>query len=116
MRADESPLELDALGAKGLQNEFMRLVKVRLWKGGGAQAILVGHHDEPESAPLQLVEGRKNTGQKTNLLHRIDLLVVRLLDQCAVAINEQGWNGGRHCQASRSRLFCSGVPTLMRSA
>ena len=79
------------------------------------EPVLIRHDDEPESAALQLAQRGKHTRHEAQLFERIDLLIGGLLDERAVAIDEDDARAA-HRSASSSRSFCSGVPTVILSA
>ncbi len=66
----------------------MRLLEAGAGVRVGAQAILVGHDDQPESVAGQFLQRRKHAGHEADLLQAVDLFVRRFLDQGAVVINE----------------------------
>ena len=90
MRADEHRIELDALRAEGIEHELVRHIERRLRKARAAEAVLVGDHREPEAGGAAPARMASNTpGHEADLLDGIDLLVGRLLDQRAVAVDEK---------------------------
>ena len=114
MRADEHRVELDALRAERIQHELVRHVECRLRKARAAEAILVRDHRELEAGALRLAQGREHARHEADLLDGVDLFVGRLLDERAVAVDEQH-AGLAHARLRIRRSFCSGVPTEMRN-
>jgi hypothetical protein len=88
VRAHKDLIEFDALGAKGLHNEFVGFVEGGLRQGSRSQAILVGDHHEPIAAALQVIQSGEYTRQEPDLLQAVDLLVGRLFHERSVPINE----------------------------
>jgi len=115
MRAEELGIEADPLRFEQAAQEILWLAKCRRGKRGRAQPILVAHEHEPETRVDQSLQGRDDARHQAQLRQRVDLLIGRLLDQRAVAVDEQD-AGGAHdrATAASSRSFCPGVPTDMR--
>ncbi len=114
MRADEDGVKLDPLGCEGIENELLGSREIRCRKRLRAQAVLVGDHREAVAARLKIVQRGKYAGQETDLGERVDLLVRRLLDERAIAVDEKNRSKGAHCSASSRRWFCSTDPIVIR--
>ena len=121
---DQDLAEHDALAFEQLHHQLVRAVEAGLRIGVGAQAVLVGHHHELPAGVAQPQQGRHYPAHEAQFFVGIDLEVLRLLDQGAIAIDEQDRpvDGSIHAAASfassaaSTRWFCSGVPMLMRRA
>src|SRR6185437_16105231 len=116
VRTDEHRFEADSLGGEGVQNELLRSLECRARERAGAEPVLVGHHHEAKAAALQLCKRSEHARQEAHLLQGVHLLVRRLLDQRAVAIDQQNSRARAHRSASSSLSFWPTEPTLMRSA
>lgn len=87
----------DALPGIGVHDELMENVESLLGVGGRAQPILVGDEDELEIGMLadesEIADG---TGDELDVGERADLLGRRLLDERAVAVDEEdmSWHRG----------------------
>ena len=116
VRADEDRIERDPLGREEPEQEVLRLPKRRLGEGVGAEAVLVRDHHEAVARGLQRDQRADDAGHELQLRERVDLLVGRLLDQRAVAVDEEGrgHRGAFASRAARSRAFCAGSPTVIR--
>src|SRR5690606_16890258 len=88
-----------------------------------AEPVLVGHDHEAVAGIAQLQQRGDHAGHEAKLVVGVDLEVLGLLDEGAVAVDEE--DGGAHARASArqavdrtssTRAFCAGVPTVMRSA
>ena len=80
-----------------------------------AEPVLVAHEHEAVAGSLESQQRRNHARQQADLGEAVDLLVGRLLDQRAVAIDEQDACSTHGCStAASSRWFCSGVPIEMR--
>ena len=101
MRADEHGVELDALRAERLEHELVRPSNAACGKLARAEAVLVGDHHELEAALCAWRKRREHARHEADLLEAVDLLVGRLLDQRAVAIDEQ------HACVMRAHRKCS---------
>ena len=77
--------------------------KARLRKRVGAEAVLVADHHELETGVAQPQQRGITPGDEAQLVVAVDLVVGRLLDQRAVAIDEQD---RRAYGASRADLQC----------
>ncbi len=94
----------------------------------GAQAVLVGDQDEGPARVAQPEQGGDAVRLEHELVEAVDLLVERLRNERAVAVNEQDffhddeWEGCSLCnligykgeRTSKVALFSSAVPTVMR--
>jgi hypothetical protein len=112
MRTDEDGLELETLRAEGLEHERVRPIEALLGEGRCAEAILVGHHGQPEPGVAQLRERSEDARQEPDLVEGVDLFVVRFFDQGAVSVDEQDL----HARLRSIRSFWPGVPTVSRRA
>src|SRR5690606_2246864 len=134
---DQHLAEHDALAFEHLQHEVVWAVEAFARIGVAAQPILVGDDHELEARITQLQQRGDHAGEEAQLVVGVDLEIVRLLDQGAVAIDEEDfrghqaapadavatpspsrWAGGasRAETTDSTRSFCSGVPMVMRSA
>ena len=89
VRADEYGLELDPLRGEQLEHEPVRSLESLGRQTRRAEPVLVGDHDQLRIPPAR---GRAAPGSPraaADLVEPVDLLVRRLLDQRAVAIDEQ---------------------------
>ena len=75
--------------ANSCEQEILHLLEALLRIALAAEPVLVADHHEAIAGALQLTQRREHAGQQAQLLEAIDLLVRRLLDQGAVAIDEQ---------------------------
>ena len=109
VRADEHGVELDTLRAEGLEHEVVRARRsAACGKLVGAEPVLIRDHHEPVAAALQLRERREDAGHEAHFLEAVDLLVCGLLDQRAVAIDEQDWASARSSQRSEQPVVLLG--------
>ena len=69
-------------------------------KLGGAEAVLVGDHDEDEAGIAQAQQRGNAVGFEGEFVEPVDLLVERLGDQRAVAVDEEDFFHGcdRNCR------------------
>src|ERR1700743_371456 len=67
----------------------MRTVERSLRKRRRTEAVLVGHHDQLVPRGPATLPGRDDPGHQRQLLVAVDLLVGRLFDKAAVAIDEE---------------------------
>src|SRR5690606_26344888 len=115
---DQHVAEGDALALEHLHHQVVRAVETGLRVLLGAEAVLVGHHDELPARVAQADQCRDHAAHEAKLLVGVDLQVCRLLDQGTIAVDEED---RRHAtatcaSAARTRAFWSGVPMVMRSA
>ncbi len=96
----------------------MRPLEALAREGRGAEAVLVGDHHELESGVAKPEQGGDDARDQPELLEGIDLLVLRFLDEHAVAIDEENAGGTCHHLVSAPSIaaFSSGVPTEIRRA
>ena len=88
MRTDEHRVEFDALRAEQMQYELVHVLEVLAREALASQAVLIGDHDQTIAGALQSLQCREYAGQQADLVEPIDLLVGRLLDQRAIAVEE----------------------------
>jgi hypothetical protein len=86
---DDTASKLDALRTEGVEHELVRHVEGRLREARAAEAVLVRDHGELVAGSLRLAHARRTRRHEADLLERIHLLVGRLLDQRAVAVDEK---------------------------
>src|SRR5579863_10053504 len=97
----------------------MRAVEIRLRKTRRSEPILIGDHHQLVARCDAALQGRNHVIDQSELVVAVDLEIGWLLDQGAVAIDEQKF-ARVHAAASRSPsetsncVFSSGVPTVMR--
>src|SRR3546814_232933 len=109
----------DPLAFEHLQHEPVRAVERRPREALRPQPALVADDTELVAGIAQPQERRDHAGDEAQLVAGIDLVVGRLLDQGAVAVNEED---RRHvvvpsaCSARTTTSFCPGVPIVIRSA
>jgi hypothetical protein len=101
VRAHEDGVELDALRAECVEDEVMRDIEGLLRKALRAEAVLVGDHHQPEATAFELIHGGEHAGHEADLVGGIDLLVVRLLDERAIAVDEQDLRAAHRSAPSR---------------
>ena len=89
MRAEKLGIELDSLRGEQVPDEVLRLRERAPGERGRAQPILVADEHQPVARSLQFEQRRNHARQQANLLQAVDLLIGRLLDERAVAIDEQ---------------------------
>src|SRR5690606_380116 len=88
----------------------------------GAEAVLIADHHQPVAGVAQPQQRRQHAGHEAQLVEAVDLEVRRLLNQGAVAVDEEDRAGRAHAatsapaSAASTRRFCPGVPTVTRSA
>src|ERR1700679_1714017 len=133
VRADEHGLEVDTLRGEQVESEPAGAIEGVLRQRRRAQPVLVRDHHQSKSCSLQGEEGGDDVGQQTDFLEPVHALIGRLLDERAVAIDEQDAPGraGPGCAGPRrggprrahaaSRLsirasFSARVPTEILSA
>ena len=89
MGVDEDVVEGDAFAAQCLEDEIVRGPEGVFGKGIGAKTVLVAYHDEKEVGFFaEKRQPSEDAGLEPYLLQGIYLLVVRLFDECAVAVNK----------------------------
>ena len=89
MRVDEYIVECDAFTLQRLENEVVDRPESVLWKGIGTEAILIAdHHKIKVKFLTDESEVAEHALDKLQLLKAVDLLVCRLLNQGAVAVDE----------------------------
>src|SRR5690606_29996293 len=121
-RVDQYVLEDDALAFQQLHQQAVRGLEVLARERRGAEAVLIADHHQPVAGVAQPQQRRQHAGHEAQLVEAVDLEVGRLLDQGAVAVDEEDRTGRAHAaasapaSASSTRRFCPGVPTVMRSA
>src|SRR5690606_24423681 len=129
--------ERDALAFEDLQHQVVGAVETCARIAVGAQPVLVADDHELEAGVAQLQHRRDHAPDEAELVIGVDLEVFRLLDQGAVAVDEEDPGGhqghpsaaagaapiptvpalpGEGRKADSTRSFCSGVPMVMRSA
>ena len=121
VRIDMDGAEADALRFEDLQQQLLRRFEVGQRKTVGAEPILVADHHELVAGGLQLQQRRNHARHQPELGQRIDLEVGGLLDQGAIAVQEQDLAQAhaaslRVSSAASTALFSSVVPMLMRNA
>src|SRR5690606_16016051 len=94
VRVDQDFAEPDAFGREDVQEQALRTVEMRLREPVGTQPVLVADHDQPVTCLDRDLERRNRSRHQPELFMAVDLLVRRLLDEGAVAIEEQ--HPGRH--------------------
>ncbi len=75
--------------AKSVQHEAPAARRNALREAGGAEAVLVGDHHEAVARLRSSSSAGDHARHEAHLRERVDLLVGRLLDQRAVAVDEQ---------------------------
>ncbi len=93
VRAEQDVVEGDALRLEHLQQQPLRTLEARRREGLGAEPVLVRHHHEPVAGVAQAQQRGNDARQEAQLLEGVDLLVGRLLDQGAVAVDEERRGG-----------------------
>jgi hypothetical protein len=111
---DQDLAERDALRFQQLQQQALRPLESLPRVARRAEAVLVADHDEFESRVAQLQQRRDHVVEEADFVVGVHLEVVRLLDQCAVAIDEEEAFHG--VSASSTASFSAALPTVMRSA
>src|SRR5688500_5138430 len=101
----------------------MRAIEVRLRKCLCAEPVLVGHHHELITHVAQAQHGGDHARDEAQLVEAVDLEIGGFLDQRAVAVDKKDRahtaapaRTDSDAMMPSSRVFCSGVPTVMRSA
>ncbi len=82
-------IKLDALGLEDLQQQRLRPIKVGLREIVGAQPVLVADHHKPKSGVFEFTQSRDHALDQTKLLETVDLLIGRLFNERAVAVDKQ---------------------------
>ena len=90
MRVDEHVVKLNAFAAKRAEDKVVDRPEGILGKTVGTQTVLIADHHELVVGMLTQ-EGKAGDGTRYELqfLERVNLLVLRLADDGAVAVNEQ---------------------------
>ena len=94
VRADPHRLELDALRRQDVEQQLLQGAKLLLAETRGAEAVLVGDHDEGPAGVAQAEQRGHAVRLEHELVEAVDLLVERLGDERAIAINEQDFFHG----------------------
>ncbi len=115
---EEDLAEPETLRIEDLKQQFLRAEESLTGKTRGAETVLIAHHHELEAGIAEPDEGGYDAFHQPELLVGVDLLVLGLLDENAVAVDEEnaghGWGASR--RAAITAWFSSGVPTEMRRA
>ena len=90
---DQHLAEHDALALEHLQHEIVGTVEARARICLAAEAVLVADDHEFEPGIAQLQQRRDHAADETQLVVGVDLEVGRLLDQGAVAVDEEDFRG-----------------------
>src|SRR6185437_1361218 len=116
---DQHVTEDDALAFEDLQHQVIRAIEAGARVALAAEAILVGDDHELVAGIAQLQQRRDHLRHEAQLLVGVDLEIRRLLDEGAVAVDEQDRRHAAALRADRAastRSFSSGLPMLIRSA
>ncbi len=116
---DQHVTEGDALALKDLQHQIIGAIEAGARVAVAAEAILVGDDHELVAGIPQLQQRRDHLRHEAQLLVGVDLEIGRLLDEGAVAVDEQDRGHAAALRADRAastRSFSSGLPMLMRRA
>src|SRR5262245_52172601 len=97
----------------------MGTVETSLREGWRTEAVLVGDHHQFEAGRHQPLQRTDHAGHEGKFLEAVDLVVRRLLDETAIAVDEE--NLPAHASAptrsaARTRSFSLPVPIVMRNA
>jgi len=104
VRTHQHRLEVDALGAEGLEDELLCRA---------AESVLVRDHDEAVTTARGFRERGEHPGHEAHPGEALERALGGLLDERAVPVDEQ--SRGAHRHASSNRSFCAAVPTVIRS-
>ncbi len=111
VRTHADGVEREPLRLERAQHEVLRSFEIGQRKARRAQTILVRHHHQAIARVHQLAKRGEHAGHEADLVETVHLLVGRLLDQRAVAIDEQHLQRrGAHARLPSRRSFCSRVP------
>ena len=89
VRAHAHGLEHDALRAEHADEQVLQGPELLLAEARGAEAVLVGHHNEGVADVAQLAERGDDVRLKGELVEPVDLEVGGLVDEGAVAVEEE---------------------------
>ena len=106
--------ERNPFALKNTQKLVLRLFKLLAWILRAAEGILVAYHHELKAAVGEQPQTFDDTGDKLELLERIDLFIRRFDDQRSIAVKKDDLLHERVLNAVRRASFCSGVPTEIR--
>src|SRR6056297_3180489 len=101
-----------------MQQHPVRRVEMFLRERSRPKPVLIADHDKPIPGILQPQQCRNHAGHQPEFFQRIDLLVFRLLDQAAVAVDEKDFLIAHEFHSRMkpiSALFSSGAPTVIRT-
>ena len=119
VRADEDLVKVRALALENLHHQLVRSREVGPRKALGAESVLVRNHDELPARLAQALQSRKDALDELHLFEAVDLKVLGLLENGAVAVHKE--NAFAHASsfrmsssAARRRSFSSFVPIVMR--
>ena len=99
--------EADALRGEHLLHQALRRLEGLARKARRAESVLVADDHELEAGVAQLQQRGNHAIDQRELLQRIDLLVRRLGDQGAVAVEEQDAALGAHAASRRAASAAS---------
>src|SRR4249919_605885 len=111
----------DSLRSQHLQQQLVRADELLARKARGTQTVLIADHHKLETRIAQFQQGRDDAFDEAELLEAVDLEIRGLLDQYAIAINEQDFPHATlpivfAPRALIKASFSSGLPIDMRSA
>src|ERR1700758_4981502 len=108
MRTNKYFVKANSLRCEDIEDELMRLCKSGERELRPPESVLICHHHQPKAPGSKLVERAEDPRHESHLGEAIDLIVMRLFNQRAVAVDEQ--DGFAHVSAWRRRVFWAQAP------